>query len=345
MESSFKISEWKKLYDTMIEIKKIAPWQWLEETDLFAVQNPENNEIGFVSVMGAIGEHYSIAVYLGERGFHCFWDMQNCTVKDLLFQKLFETPQLQASFEDRQTLEEDEIKLINKIGLTFRGKASWPLFRSHHPGFLPWRLETAEARFLQHVLEQTIDVSLRVKSDRSLLKPDDLEVYLLRKRVRVKNDYVWQDALYETPQPEPIQIEFMEKMSAISKLKNMQPDKSSLEVDFFMMPAPIHEKGSRPYLPYVLMLVEQRNGMVLGTELLPPVPTLESLWGRVPAKVSEMLAKQKLLPGKLLVSSELLYQLLLQFCDKTGISLEHVKKLPNASQARTSFMSYMKRKK
>jgi len=69
-ERLLKIEEWDNLYKTAIKIKDIAPWEWLEEHDLFAVQNPDTNEIGFVSIMGAIGEHYAISVYLGEKGFY-----------------------------------------------------------------------------------------------------------------------------------------------------------------------------------------------------------------------------------------------------------------------------------
>jgi len=46
----------------------------MEETDLIGIENPETGEIGFISVMGSIGEYESVAVYLGAEGFYGFID-------------------------------------------------------------------------------------------------------------------------------------------------------------------------------------------------------------------------------------------------------------------------------
>ncbi len=48
----------------------------MTEVDVFGVQNPETDEIGFVSVMGALGEHLSLALYLGPEGLYSFWGFQ-----------------------------------------------------------------------------------------------------------------------------------------------------------------------------------------------------------------------------------------------------------------------------
>lgn len=44
LEPSFQ--EWKNLYRTAIEFWQIQPWQWIDDTDLFGVKNPEDGEIG-----------------------------------------------------------------------------------------------------------------------------------------------------------------------------------------------------------------------------------------------------------------------------------------------------------
>ncbi len=40
----------------------LAPWQWMTEVDLFGIEHPVTGELGFVSVMGQLGEHLAIAV-------------------------------------------------------------------------------------------------------------------------------------------------------------------------------------------------------------------------------------------------------------------------------------------
>ena len=96
----------------MITIKEIAPWEWLYEQDIFAVQNPETNEIGFVSVMGAVGEHYALSVYLGEKALYKFWDLEKSASDSFSHQEFFEIHQLQASFEDRNFLHSKDRGLI-----------------------------------------------------------------------------------------------------------------------------------------------------------------------------------------------------------------------------------------
>jgi hypothetical protein len=50
--------QWRRLYEAAVGVKELAPWEWMTETDVFGVQDPETQEIGFVSVMGALGEHF-----------------------------------------------------------------------------------------------------------------------------------------------------------------------------------------------------------------------------------------------------------------------------------------------
>jgi hypothetical protein len=53
----------RPLYDLMARVKELAPWHYLEEDDLFGVIDPDTGEPNFVSVMGAAGEHFAVAVY------------------------------------------------------------------------------------------------------------------------------------------------------------------------------------------------------------------------------------------------------------------------------------------
>ena len=55
--------EWKRLYEFAVKVKELAPWEWMYEDQIFGVQNPEAEEIGFVSIMGIAGEHFGISFY------------------------------------------------------------------------------------------------------------------------------------------------------------------------------------------------------------------------------------------------------------------------------------------
>jgi hypothetical protein len=70
------IREWRGLYEAAVRVKEISPWEWMTEADIFGVQNPETGELGFVSVMGMLGEHYAVSLYLGSEGIHGYLNLQ-----------------------------------------------------------------------------------------------------------------------------------------------------------------------------------------------------------------------------------------------------------------------------
>jgi hypothetical protein len=63
-----------------------------------------------------------------------------------------------------------------------------------------------------------------------------------------------------------------------------------LEVDFFMFPAPVQDEGDRPYFPHMLLVVDAGSGMVLGSDLLTPYPSLA--WNRLGKTCSTHLANE-----------------------------------------------------
>lgn len=338
MKKSPKMEEWKKLFEAIIKVKDIAPWEWMYEDDLFAVQNPETDEMGFVSVMGSIDEHYAISVYLGERGLYGFWDLKESASDILWNQMFFEIPQLQAFFEDRNFLHPKDRELIKRLGLKFRGRQSWPAFRSYRPGFFPWFLESDEARFLQYVLEQTAEVSLRFKKDDSLLSSDDDEHYFARIPIKKDDKLFWKDSTLKISPPKPYHIKFSINAHAIEALERAARSKVTLEIDLFMSKNPVKEKNIRPYYPYILMIVEAHRGMVVCVQLLPPLPNLEEMWETVPEKVAEWLAENQLLPKKILVNTELMYKLLSYLNEEFDVPLEQSEVLPNLDEARASLL-------
>ena len=231
------IREWRRLYESAVRVKEISPWEWMTETDIFGVRSPETGELGFVSVMGLLGEHYAVSLYLGSEGIHGFLDLQEmgpfADTEDLI-----QIPQIQASFENREELDKRDREVIKELGLKFRGRNAWPMFRSYRPSLFPWFLEAGEVRFLSCALEQLVDVAPRFREDSSLLEPSG-ESYLLRAPRQEGGSRLWEDASMGVPPLDapPIEVEMEgSKMEALGRLPG---GKVSLEVDFFMFPAPV----------------------------------------------------------------------------------------------------------
>jgi hypothetical protein len=334
--------DWRALYALMGKIKALAPWEWMEESDLFGVQDPETGEQGFVGVMGMAGQHYCVSVYRGARALYQFWDYHD---DPMSFQPetLFQIPQLMASFEDRDFLEKEDRAIIKQLGLKFRGANAWPLFRALRPGFFPWFIEPDEARFLTHALEQVLDVAPRFEQNSDLLDPFNDDRYLMRVPVRSGEQFVWHDEIVAVKPPAPIMIMPAPMAdSVLMKLKKMSVSQQQLEVDCLIMPTPIQEnRNSPPIMPYMLLIVDARTGMVLPPDLLQADPTLEAMYAQIPKKLVDIILMMPQRMKEIHVRSELMLGLLQPLAKDVGIQIKLRDELSTLDEAANAMFGMM----
>ena len=333
------LEEWRELYEAVIRFKEIAPWEWMHEIDIFGVQNPETGEIGFVSVMGNSGEYLAVAIYPGEKALYDFWDFYHAG-PFVSPEWLLEIPQLQASLTSRQEIEPQDYATIKQLGLKFRGKQAWPCFRSHHPGFLPWFLEAGEGRFLRYALEQVVEVALRCKEHPSLLKQDNDESYLVRVPSRKGDKLIWEDRIVSVPPPEPEEIPITIDTELFESLEKLPEVTNLIEVDVFMMPSPVHEKGTRPFFPYILLVAESERGTILHTDIMQPLPSLHEMRGTIPGKIVETFVHIGVIPQTIVVSSDLVFDLLEPLAQELNIQLEQSDNLKAIDPAKEGLIQH-----
>lgn len=336
------LEEWRALYAAAQKIKEIEPWEMMYEDELFAVQNPETGEIGYVSIMGAGGEHFSVSAYLGTQGIHGFFSIQDMAMDgDFSPEIALSVPQLQASFEDRAILEDQDRAVIKQLGLKFRGANNWPMFRSYRPGYAPWLLEPEEARFLTHILEQTLEVAVRweaLEEGEGLIPLDDGQIVVRVPHRQPDGSLQWQDQPHTIPELVGQRIQLKMDPAAFKALAQLPVVKQKLEIDLFLSPAGVREKGQRPYFPFILLVVEPKNGYVLGMEMLRPDPSLLDMYGQVPFYIVKQLLQFGRRPQEIAIQSPILAQLLPSIMDQLGIRLKEVDQLRATEQVQNSFM-------
>ena len=217
----------------------------MEETDLIGIENPETSEIGFISVMGSLGEHEAIALYLGAEGLYDFIDLH--TDESATAHRALEIRHVQAAFSERKYLEKEDRNLIKQLGLKFKGGAR-PMFRSYRPGYLPWFVTLDEARFLIHALSQIIAVAKSVRDEAQPFHPTgrvEKDGYLMRVSRKEGSALIWEDQVWRIPRPkrEPVAA----KVDAVTfgRLKALPQTKLGLEADLFLAPASVGKRGQR----------------------------------------------------------------------------------------------------
>jgi len=335
-------ADWKALYQAAIEFKEIEAWTWMYDSDVFGVQDPISGEIGYCCIMGSLGEMFALALYLGSEGLESYMRVASGppldsseTFEELMLQKC-----LMASFCSREELTKEDRQVIKRLGLKFRGRNAWPLFRSYRPAYHPWHLTADEARFLTLALQQAREVCLRFREDPALFEPLNEELWFVRVPEETEAGLSWRDAWLEPAllEEEDLLDVPLDELRLARLKKAAQFMDAIWEMDFFLSPSAVQEKkGERPYYPYLTMTVDHRSGFIFGTDLASPGTHLE----KFPARFLAMAERLKKLPTELWVEKENAYDLLEPLTSRLGIKLYLVDELESLEAARTALGQFM----
>ncbi len=334
------LEEWKTLYDAAIEFRKIEPWEWMKETEVFGVQNPQNGEVGYCCIMGELGEVLAMAVYLGTEGLQGYMKIQKGQINPDEPDSLYIQDCLMLSFEDKRFVDQEDRQIINELGFKFRGRNSWPLFRSYKPGYFPWFLSRDEALYMTDALQQAKEVCLRFKENKKLLSIPKKNLYLTKVPEKRDGMIVWKD---EWREPAPLKRvkysdEKVDEVRVQRIRKTAKPTPVIWEIDFFYTPTPIAE-GERPYFPYAIMLIDRDSGFILDMHLARKAGYKKEFL----EKFLSCIEKMSILPLEILVRKEELVNLLEPYTSRLNIKLSVVKRLENIDNARRELGKYLKR--
>ncbi len=329
------LEDWRGLYKAAEEFKEIESWDWMLDSDLFGVQNPENGEVGYCCILGAWGEMFALAVYLGEEGLRGYLKIQSQEVPMDTLDAIHIQKCLMASFEDRRYLTKADLEVIKRLGLKFRGHNSWPLFRNYSPGYYPWYLTREEVRYLTLALEQAKDVCLRFLDNEDLLTPPKGNQLLVRVPVKDASGLSWKDEWMELKPIEEKEVVLPPidevRLKRIEKVAPHQP--MTWEVDFSYSPEPVRDKrGERPFYPYLSIWIDQDSRFILDVFLLKG----SELPSQFAEECIKLLERAKSLPTEIQVEKEMVFHLLKPIASGLGIKLQLVKKLTAMEETRES---------
>lgn len=310
---------WETLYKAAIAFKEQASWAWMYDSDLFGVQNPETGEVGYCCIMGNLGEVFALAVYLGAEGLAGYRFLQESdgppeesTWRDaqtLLNAQLC----LMASLEDRAELDKRDLAVINKLGLKFRGRKAWPMFRKYQPGYAPWFVSPPEVRFLTVALQQTVEVAALCKDHPDWLAGGEDDLVL----VRVLKDGQWHDEWQRPEAWEPRPLNPVIDEVSLARIKQAGfSRKGGLIVDCITLPAEILD-AEPPYFPWMFFALSD-EGMALGMEMCKPGEEERA----VPAKFLDMMEQMENVPQGVQAGSQKAFDLLAPIAEKLQFPIQ-----------------------
>lgn len=340
-QPSPSLQQWQALYQAASGFKEIGLWEWMLDSDIFGVQNPESGEIGYCCIMGHLREHFALGVYLGAQGLGGYLKIQSGEIRGDPIEVLMLQKCLMASYEDRGELTKKDLELIKTLGLKFRGRQSWPLFRNYDPGYYPWYLTASEAEYLTLALQQATEIALRFKEAPDMLTPPERGLLLVRVPVKEGYTYRWRE---EWLPPAPLEkkthrIEI--PVDALRRVKEVASrQQGTWECALFWSPEAVRGEGGRPYFPYMCLWVDRRSGLVLNAEFFisPQALALEFL-----RQFLELLERHQFHPSQIMVDREETFRLLQPVTFELNIILRQTERLRMAEQAKASLLGFLNR--
>ncbi|HAM53608.1 MAG TPA: hypothetical protein DCP92_24035 [Nitrospiraceae bacterium] len=331
---------WRALYNSAVEFAEIKPWEWMNDSKVFGVQNPQTGEIGYCCVLGELGEVMALVVYLGTEGLMNYLDMHSGKIVPGDQETLFIQNCLMASFEDRRDIEKEDVSVIKKLGLKFRGEKAWPLFRRYEPGYVPWYLDRDEALYLTVALQQARDICLRFGDSDSLLDPPKDGCYLVRVLETAGGSVVWEDKWLEPAHLKPNgRTESIVDEIRIQRIKGKAlPAPAVWEADMFYLPSPVRE-GDKPFFPRVLMFADHHSGLLLDLH----VTDFANSYSQIVERLLAFIENNAVIPAEIQTQSVELLQLIKSFASRLDIKTTITKKLPQIARAKNELIANMNR--
>ena len=336
------------MYDLAFQYKGTKLWQQLYDDELFAVRLSDG-EIGYCCVMGMIGQHNALGLYVGDEGYQSYQLLRSADQDDMTDQRMGElvTSQdcLQCSFETRDMLSDAELQEVRRYaethGRTLRGKNAFPQFTKYRPGRFPWHFDSeldgqricdalAAAVALKKLLHKT------GKEDLGLCSVDE-EPERIPMLVFADGQWVMRD----TPLP-AAGMRYPEPALAndVTAARIRRKAKAGVwECGTLRLPNPVQEEGHEgeaPYYPLVLIFIELENELVQH-------PILTN--GEDPAEMvnefAEHLVTRKTVPRVIRCGDDRCYALLKNLCARTGIALERTDELEALEAVTEDFLDHM----
>ena len=154
--------QWLALHHAFRRYCEARPWERLANEDVLAVNYPLGHFKGYCVALGGGGVAYGLGVYPGDRSLLNYLTTMTSEDEPYGVEALERGLALSAVLGDREELGNEERKTMRDLGLRYRGRGRWPIFRSVIPGHWPRYVNGDEARFLTVALNNVRDVAERI---------------------------------------------------------------------------------------------------------------------------------------------------------------------------------------
>lgn len=332
---------WRALFAAAADFAALAPWAFARDCDVVGLIDPVTGEGRIAHVLGNAGEVFAAVIYR-RAGLRWILAMLDESPSPENLNNIEGMDCLKLELVPKRELEKADLAVLKAAAFKPVGKGVvWPQFRSSEPGWHPWPIHQTEAeQLLADLPRLTAFCRLFEKHPELFDGRSAMEIpflpTVLPARPFMPQDLEWRPFLSPAlVSPEPFQATAgqLEKLRALKTLPGL-----ACEFDCTMLPGGSFIEQGRPCFGRFALLVEQRQGMVVGMSVESGASPLGEAAGR---SLVDALLKAGHLPEKIFIGGARLQPVLQPLCAALNIQLQTAASLPLLEEALESLGAEM----
>ena len=290
-------------------------------------------------VMGSGGTLFGFVLYRGAEGFRIYRSIMERELDNERDDGYALQQCVKLEFTGRTDLMDEDRTVIKTLGLPYKGRRSWPEFRSCVPGYLPWFLDASEARLLTLGLTAVCRHIERVNGGGAVehLREGGCPVYtpLPGKPGEFRAEWEpWPAEIHPVVKPPILNL------ARLSALRAKKPEPGSAwEVGVYYLPIPIFDR-ERPYFTRVAVACQESTGFAWSVEAAAPETSAPQMLADV---ICSSIEKSGFSPGTIFVMNALEAAALAPLAKALGIAIRRRENLTTVQIVKEEMMTHLVR--
>jgi hypothetical protein len=328
----------QRLYSLATDLFGLVPWQLLDESELVLTRDSVSGELWCCSVMGSLGEVYSMHAYRGERGLRLFRKMATEEITDP-GEALTSMDCLYVEFAPRQELRRQDRELLAALGHPRGRNLASPVFRAIRPGFHPWFVNAEEARTLAECIRAVVVIctSMATQAEENFWNGEG--VYPVVTRADGTEPHYHVDLVKPVLPPElpaePVRIP--------EELRGRLRDRDyalrgAMELEYIFNGAAVGKSNERPSCAAIALAVDADSGIVYAPEATDSTVAPEVALAKV---FLAAVQGTGVLPREVRMRSQRHKASLAALMESCGVKIRVMNRLPAAEQACEHLLGFL----
>lgn len=260
---------WRELYDGVARFRALAPWQWIEESQVVGVRDPQSGEVNYCSVSGD-GRRGRLLVHLGSAGL--------CTFGRLLTAPSDEAAQLTHSllsclhvwFGSKKEVPARQRERLEQLGLSFRG-GNYPILSVMEPGYYPDPMPDRYRDYLLTALPVLLDALDHMREEPHPYGEGPDSSVLVFSCAESSSGAPWRHAWEDPDEWHGFPTGTVDEVLVQRLRRSNRQRRGTWEVGLFVAPV-VEPEGERYRYAWGLLVTCPTTGFIVGTEVFPASP-------------------------------------------------------------------------